>query len=414
MFKENRSKVYEMMESPSLLVMYSGTPPRMHNDLFYPYFPNRNFYYLTGLHEQNQILIYLKSDLITTEFLYTPVLDPAMASVSGHTFDVEAARKISGIEIIDSVDRLEQTLSRAFNVCKVGKVYLDLGMFDSSSAMTEAHLLAQKIRQKASDEVAICNVSDMLAHLRMRKAPEEVESIQKAIDLTEIAIGEMMGAVKPGMNEYELDALLRYTARRNGAEEGFQVIAGGKNAVALHYMDNNTVIEDNTLVVADVGIIWNLYYSDITRTFPANGKFTPRQRELYDIVLKAQRHAISMVKPGITINELTAGTRESLANSCLEIGLIKKSDEISRYWFGGIGHFLGLDCHDAYHTFLIKDLALEEGMVLTIEPGLYLQEEGTGIRIEDDVVVTKNGCDVLSKNIIKDADEIEKFMQAAK
>jgi Xaa-Pro aminopeptidase len=135
---------------------------------------------------------------------------------------------------------------------------------------------------------------------------------------------------------------------------------------------------------------------------------------MYDIVLKAQRHAISLVKPGITIDELNAGTRESLANSCLEIGLIKKSEEISKYWFGGIGHFLGLDCHDAYHTFLIKDLVLEEGMVLTIEPGLYLQEEGIGIRIEDDVVVTKNGCDVLSKNIIKDADEIEKFMQAAK
>jgi Xaa-Pro aminopeptidase len=179
-------------------------------------------------------------------------------------------------------------------------------------------------------------------------------------------------------------------------------------------MKNDAEIEDGSLVLADCGVIWKNYYSDITRTFPANGRFSALQRELYEAVLEAQGLAIDSVRPGVRIAELSSILTDKLAEECLRIGLIADASEIGKYWYGGIGHFLGLECHDMLRLFMKNDLELKEGMIITVEPGLYVPEESTGIRIEDDVLVTKGGCEMLSKGIIKSVDEIEALMAMAR
>jgi Xaa-Pro aminopeptidase len=392
-----------------MLVLFSGAPPMKSSDLYYDYYPDRNFYYLTGLDRKELVFVYIKSDILTRETLLIPAFDAYTELVEGRMLTKEEALAASGIERVETVDHLDRLIETAINICGVRTLYLDMGTFSLNSAPTEAQAFAAKIKSGAA-HIKIADVSDVIGELRMIKSEQEIAEIKKAIDITNEAFTELMRAVRPGMNEYELDALFRYTARKNGATEGFQVIASGLNATAPHYMKNDAEIEDGSLVLADCGVIWKNYYSDITRTFPANGKFSALQRELYEVVLEAQKLAIDSVRPGVSVAELSSVLTDKLAEECVRIGLIADASEIGEYWYGGIGHFLGLECHDMLRLFVKNDQELKEGMVLTIEPGLYVPEENTGIRIEDDVLVTKDGCEVLSKDIIKSVDEIEALM----
>ena len=185
------------------------------------------------------------------------------------------------------------------------------------------------------------------------------------------------------------------------------IAASGKNATVLHYGDNNCKTNDNELMLLDLGAQYKLYNADISRTFPLNGKFTERQKEIYSIVLKANEEVMKAVRPGITTLDLQKKCKEILAEGCKRIGLIKEDAELDKYYFHGVSHPLGLDTHDVR----IRGMKLKPGMVLTDEPGLYIPEEGIGIRIEDDILVTEDGYENLSAGIIKSIEEIEKFMK---
>ena len=410
MFTGNRHRLYSQMEDESMLVLFSGEAPRKLSDQFYDFFPDRNFYYLTGLGEMGCAFVYIKSSVATREILYTPAADPVMEMIAGKPPASEALRAVSGIEAIEPINCLDRMLGSAVNMYRVKTVYLDMGAFDRLDALTPGQSLAAKLRSKTAG-VEIKNIAGKLEAMRAIKTEGEIAYMQKAIDITAEAFTAMMQTVRPGMNEHELDALFRYKVRMGGGEEGFQVVATGSNALTLHYMRNNTAIGEDDLVLADCGAIWNHYYSDITRTFPASGRFTPRQKELYNIVLEAQKKAIACVRPGVTVAEISDTARDSIAKDCVALGLIDDESEVGKRWVGGIGHFLGLECHDTTGYFLTKDLPLEAGMVITIEPGLYVAEENIGIRIEDDVLVEPNGCRVLSEALPKTAEAVEVLMQ---
>ena len=204
--------------------------------------------------------------------------------------------------------------------------------------------------------------------------------------------------MKPGVMEYELETHFQYAMKMNGGKEyAFDpIIASGKNAVFLHYGENNCQIKEDELVLIDIGAEYDYYSSDISRTYPSSGKFTDRQAQVYSAVLEAEEEIIRALKPGFKIDFMRNIADEILANKCIEMGLITSKEEIIKYLFHGVGHYMGLDTHDVGD----RDI-LVPGMVVTVEPGLYIREEGIGVRIEDDVLITEDGHDVLSKDIIK-------------
>lgn len=216
--------------------------------------------------------------------------------------------------------------------------------------------------------------------------------------------------IKPKMYEYEIEAYFDFILKKNGIKDkAFQsIIASGKNGTILHYADNNSEIKDGDLILADVGAQFQYYNGDITRTFPANGKFTPQQKQIYNIVLEGQKKVIDSVVAGIPFLSLNEILKDFYYTELTKIGLVKTKEDVSKYYYHSVSHFLGAETHDIC---LNDKGTLEKGMIITVEPGLYIEELGIGIRIEDDVLVTENGCEVLSKDMIKTVEEIEEFMK---
>ena len=232
--------------------------------------------------------------------------------------------------------------------------------------------------------------------------------IRKAVDITGQALQRVMTNLKPGMKEYQAQADFEYMVHYLGAEgPSFPTIAGsGKNGCMLHYETNRETCRDGSLLLLDLGVRWEGYCSDITRTYPVNGKFTERQRQVYEIVLRANKEVAMQAKPGMTTRELNDICKKVLAAGCMELGLIEKEEDIGKYYMHGVSHHLGIDVHDV----TVEGVKLAPGSVITDEPGLYIDEWEIGIRIEDDLLITQDGCQVLSEGIIKEPEEIEAFM----
>lgn len=258
-------------------------------------------------------------------------------------------------------------------------------------------------------ELRIKDANQILDELRRLKSPGEVDELKKAIHYTNEGIKALLKTVKPGMNERELEALFEFKIKQAGSEgNSFSTImASGKNATVLHYEDNDQIIQDNTLVLDDLGALSNNYAADITRTYPANGKFTERQRQYYELVLHVNKTIIEMVKPGVDFAALNKKANQLLAQGLIKLGKIKEESELAKYYYHSIGHYLGLDVHDVGNN----RAPFEPGVVITVEPGIYVADESIGIRIEDNVLVTEEGYINLSSEIIKEVEEIEKFME---
>ena len=243
----------------------------------------------------------------------------------------------------------------------------------------------------------------------MSKQPCEIKAIKNAILTTKMGIEAIMRNVKAGMYEYQLEAYYDLTIKQDGNKPvAFKTIAaGGINATTLHYSTNNCILNDKELVLFDLGCKDNGYCSDITRTFPINGKFTPLQKKIYSIVLKANKEIAKIAHAGMTLKELQERCIEVLAEGCLKAKLIKEKEEIKKYYFHGVSHTLGLDTHDP----CIRSKPLPVNSVITNEPGLYFPEYKIGIRIEDDLLLKEDRAINLSKDIIKEIKDIENFMK---
>ena len=331
-----------------------------------------------------------------------------MARWVGATINEEETKEVSGLEDVDYLDKFDSIISSLLVRNRIEKIYLDLERQEITTSISPGQSFAGTIKERYP-HIDIKNLYYDIAELRLIKSEEEVELIERAIDITNKGIKNILDNIKPGMAEYEIEAYFDFTLNKNGIrEKAFETIAAtGKNATILHYVDNNCKCKDGDLILFDLGAQYKYYNADISRTFPINGKFTERQKQVYNIVLKAMDAVEKAAKPGLLFSELNEIAKKVLIEGCKELGLIKEDEEITEYYFHGVSHYLGLDTHDVGS----RDVELKAGMVLTNEPGLYIQEESIGIRIEDDLLITEDGCRNLSKDILKTVEDIERYME---
>lgn len=388
------------MKDNSIAVVFAGEAPVKRGDENYPFSPDRHFYYLTGVERERIILAMTKINGKNNAVLYIEPHNGQMAKWIGATLTKEEAVEVSGIENIKLTEDFEKDMEE-FSA-EVSTVYLDGERHDlPETQMSEG-------MKKFFSNQAYEDLFPIASELRTIKEDWEIERMKKAMDITRMAIEEMMKNAAPDMMEYEIEAYYDYVLTKNGVtDKAFKtIVASGKNGCTLHYVKNNCRTHDGDLILVDAGAQYKWYNGDITRTFPVNGKFTEKQKTVYNIVLNGQKLIIDTVKEGVEYPYLNEKLKDYYFEELSKLGLVKTKEEVFNYYFHNVSHFLGAETHDVGD----RKQILKAGMVITVEPGLYIEQWGIGIRIEDDVLVTKDGCKVLTKDMIKTVEEIERFM----
>lgn len=394
---DRRKKLIKQIKEKELVIVFAASVSK------YPrnFLQDNNFKYLTGLDIPDAILVISKQKKPVMELFIERGI-PEMEVWEGKKMTKEEAKAASGIEKISFLDEFERKIG--YYLASSIKVNINSGYNNIDKPLNKQ----QDFINKAKQHFPHINVTDMtkiMIPLRSVKTKWEIEQIQKAIDVTGEGIKNIIKNSKIGMMEHELDAILKYEINRSGFKHiGFKsIIAAGGNAATLHYEQNDSKIGKDEMVLLDVGAACNGYSADISRTFPVSGKFTKRQKEVYSEVLKINKKIITMVKPSIGMKELNEKTVELIQKALIKLKLIKDKNNYRKYYMHSVGHHLGMDTHDLG----ARDSVLKIGNVITIEPGIYIPEEKIGVRIEDDILVTKTGYKNLSENIPKEISELE-------
>lgn len=395
-YAARRKKVIEALKK-SVGVIYAGDAE---SDLHATFRPHPHFEYLTGVtDEPGAVLVLDPTNPVEARraMLFLKPLNPELEQWDGLRLKIgEALRQKTGMQAVFRLMYLPRFLNEAVKRSRSMACLHPLAQHDQPVSPDLA--LFRKIAERIPG-AEIRDATDVMAKLRSVKSPAEVRLIERAIDITNTALHAVWAATTPGMNEFDVQEVLEHAYRTNGSRgSAFPTIVGSHiNSTVLHYRANERTIGDGEMICLDSGAAYKGYGADITRAFPSNGKFTDRQREIYELVLKAEEAAIKAVKPGVTLGELDKAAR----------ALIKKAGYGDAF-VHSIGHHLGLETHD-----INPDTPLEPGNVITIEPGVYLPDEGIGVRIEDDILVTKDGHRNLSEAIPKSVDAVEQAMAAS-
>lgn len=407
-----RKRLLENKSENTAVVIFSGAAPMKSQDEAYPFSVDRNFFYLTGIARENMILLMRKNYLGEySETLFIEPYDEVLAKWVGGRMREAEATEISGIGNIANVGEFPDRLNSIVEYSRgLGKLtfWLDLWRYHKDQADTPAHRLAATLQQKYP-AVAIEEINGDMAAMRAVKDEKELACMRQAQEHTRVAIEEMMRYARPGMNERELEGAFDFALMKQGIREHAfnSIVAGGVRATTLHYAENNQTVRDGEMVLIDLGSAFGNYSADISRTFPVNGKFTERQKALYNTVLEAQRIVIAGAKPGLTTRDLNQMVVDYYESRLDDLGLRKEGKTVRDYYFHGVSHQLGLDTHDICTE---RERVLKPGMVITVEPGLYVEDEAIGIRIENDVLITETGCEDLSAAIPRTVEEIEAIM----
>ena len=397
MYSQRRKQILEAMKNNAIALLYSDSPV------------SRHFFYLTGIARENMALLLTKNESGEQAILFIEKPDPFVEKWNGKRMSVEQAKEISGIEDVRFIEGLDSAVMMLLDRQGYETMYFCLDEFNLRENKSLNTRKAQHYRANFP-ALKIENIYPIVGTLRMQKDSDEVAKVKKAIEMTKNGLEEVLKTLKPGLYEYQVQATYEYSIKYQGSiKPSFPTIAGaGYNGTMLHYGTNRDLVHDGDLILLDLGAMYEGYCSDITRTYPANGHFSPRQKEIYDIVLKANQTVKEKARPGLTTVDLNNICKEVLAEGLMNIGLIKSPDELPKYYMHGVSHHLGLDVHDVT---IAANAKLKPGAIISNEPGLYIEEESIGIRIEDDLLITENGCEVLSADIMRTTDEIEAFMK---
>lgn len=411
-FIDNRRKLAARLEEGSSAVLFAGKAPLKRGDEYYPFSPDRNFYYVTGVERENCVFLMAKVAGGLQETLFIPRDNGILAKWVGANMTVEEAEEITGMTDIRPIDAFTDDFAQMVFRNNIAKIYLDLEHREWDDVLTPALRFAKELREKYP-AMAVGDLYPIFGDLRLIKEPYELEKMRKAMDITRMGVEAMMANARPGMMEYEIEAHFDFTLMQHGArEKAFQTIAAaGERGTILHYTKNNGQTKDGDLLLVDCGAQVDWYNGDISRTFPVNGKFTERQKLVYNIVLGGQQKVIDAIRPGQPFSRLNEILEEHYLEALKEIGLVKTMADVAKYYYHGVSHYLGAETHDIGRY---TERVLHPGMVLTVEPGLYIEEWGIGIRIEDDAMVTEDGCEIMTKDMIKTVEEIEAFMAKGK
>ncbi|MDD4950859.1 aminopeptidase P N-terminal domain-containing protein [Sulfuricurvum sp.] len=424
-FYNRRAKLLDLMEE-GIAILTSAPIQTRSNDTEYSYRQNSDFYYLCGFNEDNAVLVLIKTPNASKTILFVEAHNAEHALWNGARLGIEGARKRFSVDeirdIADYTKDIKELLREHINL------YIDL--YHDSARLNEAKSAAQSLHSTRGVKRHIRSILDvtyLIRSLRLIKTSEEIDAIRRAVEITAEAHHVAMRVCRSGMREYQLQASMSYVFLNSGAsaEAYGAIVAGGNNANTLHYVDNRDELREGDLVLIDAACEWELYASDITRTFPINGKFSEAQSEVYNAVLDVQLRVIDAIKPGVKRDWLQTYSEELLCDALIALGILSgkrealmEAKEHKKYAPHGIGHWMGLDVHDPcpYVDETGESLAFEAGMVMTIEPGLYLRADdesvparyrGIGIRIEDNILVTETGYENLSSMIAKSVEEIE-------
>lgn len=414
-FDVRREKLFELLPDNSVTLIFSGLSKIKSEDENYPFFANRDFFYLTGIQQENSALMLIKCPGERKEYLFLDDYNELKERWTGKKLTFDEASEISQIKNIYSNNNYQTMLQMALvtenNIYgQIKNIVLDL----SDEIKIKPNLSTQLYKEQLAKQyphLCIFNSHPIVTELRLVKSPNEVNELIEAINMTNIGINDMLNNMHIGMVEHELSDRFEYYGKTHDRQElAFEtIVASGKNATTLHHpiSQQTKSLESDELVLFDLGYKHNGYSADISRTYPVSGTFNELQRSIYEAVLACNYAVIDHVKPGLTLLNLQEYAIEVLKQECLRRGLIQSEEEIVKYYIHNVSHFLGLDTHDVGD----RKRPLVPGNVITVEPGLYFVEEGIGVRIEDDVLVTENGCQVLSKGIKKEVIDIERMLR---
>jgi len=403
----NRRRVADHMTGNEAMLFFSGEPVRKTADENYQFFTNRNFLYLTGVKQEQSALLLLKKGDLVSECLFVTKPDFEREIWTGRRFTETELHQISGVDGIEDINNLDRTLGDLFSSRPHMTFWLCFDVLAPERSFDLEREFARHI-QSRYPHIAIRNSYPLLAALRKIKAPEEIAAICKAMQITKAGIHRMMKVAKPGMLEYELEAEFNYELAAHGQRRTAfpSIIASGQRIFYLHYTTPTSVISDGELILSDVGAAYDEYCTDISRVFPANGHFRERQAQLYQVAYAANRAVMEQVRPGVFFPQLNRTCREVSFAGLKALGLLSDPSDIRNYVWHGVTHHVGLDTHDVGGY--VEPMA--ENMVCVVDAGIYVREWGIGLRIEDNVLVTADGCENLSAAIPATIEEIESLM----
>lgn len=407
MFLERRKKLIDGIKGDASIVLFSGNAINKSEDEYYPFCVNRNFYYLTGLDKESMILLINKTNDVVSEQLFILPFDEKLAKWVGGRMLADEASQISEIKDVLDFEDFKDTFANILNKARKNpgyRLYADLWCVDANQTLTPAIKFVNGIKE-SHPAIVVQDIYPLIGKMRLVKDEYEIDCIRKAIETTSSGVRVMISSIKPGLNEMAMEGVFNFVLAQRGCKQyAFDTIcASGKRATVLHYHENNQVIEDGDIFLCDLGATYKNYCADISRSFPANGEFNERQKEIYEIVLNAQKLVEENAKPGVSLRILNQMVVDYYKEELPKHGLTK---DVREYYWHSVSHHLGLDCHDIDGGL---GLILEKGNVITNEPGLYIEEENIGIRIEDDLLITDTGCEVLSSMIPKTVEEIEEI-----
>ena len=412
-YEQRREKLFEKLDDGSITILFAGVAKKKSGDADYDFCVNRNFYYLTGIEQDNSILMLVKADGETSTYLFIDEKDIKKEQWIGFKLTDDEAREISNIENVCLRSSFEGKLSVALSkgmthFGEIKKIYLDLEKELKIDECKSTNEFKNELLAKYPS-IQVEDVYDKIMKLRIIKSPAEIELIKDAIHTTDVALRNVLSKMEAGRFEYNLRNIFEFTVKEDlNATLAFpSIVAGGKNAVILHYPNAQDMIKEGDLVLLDVGACKSNYCADISRTYPISGKYSELQAKIYSIVLNCNKQTAKFIRPGIQLKEVQQFALDFLAEECFAQGLIESKEDIRKVYYHSVSHHLGLDTHDGND----RDSKLEPGMVITCEPGLYFKDYGIGVRIEDDVLVTEDGSEVLSKDVMKEIDEIQTILR---
>ena len=418
-FTQNRARFIKKMKPNSIAIFPANPILPENSDAQYHLKQNSDIIWLSGIVQEKTMVILYPDNLDKTYKEVLVILRPneTLVKWEGHKLSKEQATQISGIKTVIYLDQLDALLHNWIHHAET--IYLDSNENDRTDlSLPRMDLLYVKEIMKNYPLHKYDRAALIMKELRAIKTKEEIVVMQEAVNITLKAFLRVCKFIKPGVYEHEIEAEVTHEFLRNRATRHAYgcIIASGDNARILHYVDNNQASKNGDLILMDFGAEYGNYCADMTRTIPVNGKFTKRQKEIYDACLNVHNYAKKLLKPGITWLEITAKAEDEMNKQLLAIGLLTKEEiknqdpankACRKYFYHGLGHHLGIDVHDIG----TRNTPIKEGMVFTIEPGIYVEKENIGIRIENNLWVTKTGCTDLFKNFPITTEEIEKAMK---
>lgn len=416
LFINNRNLLSAKLEENSIAIFNANDIMPTNSDGTMPFKQNSDLFWLSGVDQEESVLAIVKNNNQVEEMLFLKETNEHIAIWEGAKLDKELAQKNSGVEKIYWLNQMDEVLN--INIEKANKVYLNKNIHSRSTSEVETRDdRFRKTLTKRHPKKEIVEVAPIMHELRFIKSEIEIELMKHACDITEKGLRRILPIIKPGIMEYQIEAELmhEFLSNRSAGFAYQPIIGSGVDSCVLHYIDNNKMCKDGDVLLMDFGAEYANYASDLTRTVPVNGRFSERQKNVYNAVHRVMKEATNMLRPGTDHKKMQQEVIKIMEEELIGLGLFDKEDVkrqdpsnpmYKKYFMHGTSHSLGLDVHDVGDT----STPMQPGMVFTCEPGIYIREEGIGIRLENDVLVTSGDPDDLMKNIPIDYQEIESLM----